>query len=523
MTYQVNGKIEDTDFNSLANSVNTVWSTGGGSSNTGYGQTTTIPAVANNDLVQATNYWTALTNRISTIASHQGTNISAMTPSPSVNGKIIYLQNITTNLTTINNLRLNASSQGSTTTSTATSASTWNAKMTMTFSVTFASSNAARYYFNGGGQIGLSFSHPNSGGINTLINDICAEAGTIWISSPTSGTASLAGVSYNGVTKIGGVVSNRSVINSNFGYYAFTSTETQIFSQTGDTAPVAYNNSTLQIRSRAVNTGAGDVNRRIDFICEFDLVPNGLTVAAGTIGTVTLRPPSTSYLSDTWGTPTVTSSVTYDTVSPTTFANPGSYSYTVPVGVTQLRVTYPANSGVTNGLVPVTPGATYTVTIGNYGEGSSISGIFSASAYTVQVLSFNGIVDASIPIYQRVIGSTYQNYNSNGQKDASTLNQEAANAGVYYAEGPEYNHGDYPADIVATQLSSTNILFNFRAHITYYGGRGGDRAYAQVSTQPTAGNGYVMTCYIVDGYNGAAWSPIKVSIQQIVGLTILPL
>ena len=518
MTYQVNGKIEDTDFNTLAASFNQIWGTGSG--NQGYGQSTTLSNVANNDLVQATNYWNALTTRISTISNHQNTSISSMTPQPTTDGKIIYLQNIVTNLTTINNGRLNALSQGATSSTTTTSGSSFNAKMTTTITVNFESINAARYYFNAGGQIGLSFSHPNTGGINELFSDICAEAGTIWLSSPIGDQVTLSGVVYNGVTKIGGVVSNRSSINSAIGYYALPTSDTQLFLQTSDAGPTTYFNSSLVIFARINDSGAA---RQIIFTCVFDVIPNGLTVSAGTTSTLTLRPPSTAYLSNTWGTPTVSGEVSYSTVSSSTFSNPGTYTYTVPAGVNQLEVRYPSTTtGVGRNVVAVTPNATYTVIVGDFGQGSSISSAFNTPAWNLMVLNFNGIVDATCYIDQQVISSIYRAYVGT-DLTAGLQNQGAAAQGIYYREYNELNHGDYPSTISIAAEASTNMLYSYRVAITYYGGRGGGRAGAYIFQQPAASNNNVMRLYIEDGWNHAAWSPIQVSLQQIVGLTITPL
>ena len=170
----------------------------------------------------------------------------------------------------------------------------------MTFTVTFTSNDAARYFFNAGGQIGFNFSHPNTGGMNTLINDICNEAGTIWVSSPTSGTVSISGTSYNGVTKVGGVSSIRQTVNTNYGFYNFTSTSTEIFKQTGDAGTGIYSyylGTFLQIKASTNNAGV------LTFVCLFDEVPDGLIVSSGTVGTLTLRPPSTTYLTSSWGNP----------------------------------------------------------------------------------------------------------------------------------------------------------------------------------------------------------------------------
>lgn len=308
MTYSQNSTILATDFNTLRSTLNDFWSTGTG--NAGYGQSA-ITTVEVAEKIRATNYWRSLTDNITTVANHTGSLISSMIPQPSTTGKIIFLQNVATNLITVNNNRLNAVAQGSTSTTTATSDTVWNDKMIITFTISFDSATSTRYFFNAGGQLGLSFSHPNSGGIDTLISDICSEAGTIFISSPTSGSVNLAGTNYNGVTKVGGVTSARSTVSTNAGYFALTTTDTQLFNQTGDAGTyTSYFGSFLRI-SASVSSSFGVTGGSITFTCEFDEVPNGLAVSAGTVATLTVRPPSTTYLTNTWGTPTIVSSIVY--------------------------------------------------------------------------------------------------------------------------------------------------------------------------------------------------------------------
>jgi hypothetical protein len=304
MTYATNGLIQASDFNTLGTTFNNVWNVGSG--NSGYGQTA-ISAATQFSTITAPGFWTTLVNSMTTAASHQGTVLASMTPTPATNGVITFLSNLTTNQTTLSNNRLNAAAQGSTSATTATSASTWSNSMTVTFTVTFASQNAARYYFNAGGQIGFSFNHPNTTNINALIADLCNEAGTIWVSSPVSGTASLSSINYNGVTKVGGVASVRSTVNTNYGFYAFTGTSTQIFNQLSDEGGryIAYQGSFLRISASSNGSGV------LTFVCLFDEVPNGLTVSSGTVSTLTLRPPSTSNLSNTWGTPSIGQSIVY--------------------------------------------------------------------------------------------------------------------------------------------------------------------------------------------------------------------
>jgi hypothetical protein len=64
--------------------------------------------------------------------------------------------------------------------------------------VTFQSGDAARNFFNAGGQLAINFSHPTGTGINSLWNMLAVACGTIVISSNSSGTVRVAGTNYNG-------------------------------------------------------------------------------------------------------------------------------------------------------------------------------------------------------------------------------------------------------------------------------------------------------------------------------------
>jgi hypothetical protein len=508
MTYLQNRLIEDTDFNTFRNTLNPIWGTG--SNNSGYGQTE-IPAVANNDVVAAVGYWKSLTNTITTVANHTGTFIAAMTPAPDTNGKITYLANISTNLVTINNNRLNAAAQGSTSATTVTSASTWNDKMIMTFTVSFESNNAARYFFNAGGQIGLNFSHPSSSGVNGVIQDICNETGTIWLSSPTSGSVSLAGINYNGITKTGGVVSSRQTINTNYGFYALVNSNVQIFKQTGNEPSPEYEyfSSFLQITAATNNAGV------ITFICTFDEVPNGATIALGTTGTVTIRPPSTTYVTNpTWGTPIVAGTVSYSSVTTSTYFNPGAYAYVVPSGVTSVIVGYPTSTGFSSSTVSVTPGQTITVTIGDYGSGSSFGTLVTVPAFNANILSFAGNVDHTLEVRVQSLLTVAASYSGTG--NSGQLSAGAAAQGIAYNEYNEGYHGDLTASVVINSLARSNIIYGYRVLFSSFSGRGS----GTITENATPATTYFLRVYIFDPGGGEGYYSFVVTLQQIVGLTI---
>lgn len=313
MSYAQYGLIEATDFNNLvggnpvttSGKLNTVWATGG--TNAGYGQT----AVANvtvGTTVSASN-WASLVNSTANSATHQGSSITSVT-APSSGGTITYLSAIPTNLTTIYTNRLNAASQGSTTSNTATYASTWSSALTFTHTATWANGDAARYFFNSGGQLAITCSHPSGTGINLLLNNLASNIGTVVLSSPTSGTVTIAGTSYNGITKVGGG-GNAPTTSPNTGYFALTTSNATVFTQTASTGPSGYLSTFIRVivKSNGTQGSNGDAGSVITIYTIWDEVPDGLTAAANSATTLTVRPPETVNLANTWGSITLTGTV----------------------------------------------------------------------------------------------------------------------------------------------------------------------------------------------------------------------
>lgn len=313
MAYAQFGLVQAQDFNTFvggnptttANTLNATWATGGGTA--GYGQT----AVANVSVAGTVgaSSWNALVSNTASAASHQGSGITSVT-APVAGSTVTFFSAIPTNLSTIYSNRLNAAAQGSTTANTATFGSTWSAALTFTHTATFANGDAARYFFNSGGQLAMTVSHPSGTGINLLFNNLCSNVGTVLMSAPSSGSVSIAGTSYNGITKVGGG-GNSPTIDANRGYYALTSSNATAFTQTASTGPSGYLSSFIRfiVRSNGAQGSNGDAGSVITVFTIWDEIPDGLTVAANSATTMTVRPPSTTNISNSWGTITLAGSV----------------------------------------------------------------------------------------------------------------------------------------------------------------------------------------------------------------------
>jgi len=315
MSYAQFGSIQASDFNTLvggnptstANTLNATWAVG--SAAAGYGQT----AQANVSVGQTigASEWANLVNRTASAATHQGSSITSVT-APSAGGVITYLSAIPTNLQTIYTNRRNAATQSSTTSNAVVSGATWTSLATFTHTATFANGDAARYFFNSGGQLAITVSHANTtSGINLLLNQLCTNVGTVVLSSVTSGSATIAGTSYNGITKVGGG-GNSPTISTNSGYYNLTTSNANVFYQTASTGPSGYlsTNINIFIKTNGTVGSNGDVGNVVTIYTVWDEIPNGLTVGTGATTTLTVRPPEVTNLANTWGTISLAGSVT---------------------------------------------------------------------------------------------------------------------------------------------------------------------------------------------------------------------
>jgi len=310
MTYAQYGSVEATDYNNLvgtspgttANRLNTVWAVGGSSA--GYGQTA-LATVNVGDVVTATS-WANLINSTALSALHQGSTITSVS-APVSGGTITFLSAIPTNLTTIYTNRLNATAQGTTTSNVQTYGSTWGTSVTFQHNITFVSGDAARYFFNAGGQIAITCSHPAGSGFNGTMSGLAGAIGTVVLSAPTSGTIIVASTNYNGVTKIGGGGSTP-IISTNNGYYALNSSNAQLFSQTASSSYYYYyyygGNGRIRViaKSNGTQGSNSDAGNIITLYTVWDEIPSGITISAGSSTTCVVRPPSTNNISNSWGT-----------------------------------------------------------------------------------------------------------------------------------------------------------------------------------------------------------------------------
>ena len=330
MTYSVGGLIQAADYNTFvatgAPDINDIWSTGTGDS--GWGQTA-LSTVSIGGTVTATN-WASLVNTLASMGNQTNTLITSRT-APVTGNTISILANVATDITNINTARGNAFGSGSIsstwtgstakTTATGSGQSSWT--IFFTHVITFPSADQARYFWNAGGIVRLDMSKTSTGTDSDADwNTFVGTVGTLYMTGRiNNATQSISGQSYTGFTRSGGS-GTPSPFASTTGWYnlAGGAAATTMFQLTNTAA--AYTNQTIAV-SAAVNAARTTLTLTTSWYDGGTAtagatrnISGGTDTASpysvfGTAPAVLCRivPPATTYLTNSWGTPTIAASV----------------------------------------------------------------------------------------------------------------------------------------------------------------------------------------------------------------------
>jgi len=293
MAYSSGGLIQASDYNTRATSINNIWGTGSG--NTGYGQSTTISQTQTSGTVVPASDWATMIARMSTIKQHQTNTTTGVPSQPSAGSIITYLSAVDTSITDINGNRFNSyTTTASAALANTTNATTWHTSSTKTWTIAFGSHDQARYFFNGGGALYVA-SNGNTMSPetwNSFVNtgyNYCYIRGNDFFHGGTVGTFT------------------RGTYASTSSFYSLTSTPTTFFSMTETgTGNANYNNNRIDLNLSY--NGAGVITATLVLT---DTDPNtfGYNVTGTTAAFIQTYSPETTYLTNTWGTPTVTNTV----------------------------------------------------------------------------------------------------------------------------------------------------------------------------------------------------------------------
>lgn len=161
----------------------------------GYGQSAiSLAPIAQYSPAKATE-WNALRNAIASIASHQGTAQALLPPVASGYNPLVAhdgsgTYNLASMVSSVDTNRFNTNSGASMTLYssqlTVTRAASWNATITCEVQADFASEDAARYFFNTGGEIRIALAQPTGTAQSNSWNSVLSGVGTIAFKANTT-------------------------------------------------------------------------------------------------------------------------------------------------------------------------------------------------------------------------------------------------------------------------------------------------------------------------------------------------
>lgn len=329
MTYTTGSLIQATDYNGFAtgnaNNINAIFGTGTGDA--GWGQT----SVANVSVASTVtaSQWATLNGTLTTMGSQTGQTLTSRT-NPVAGNIISVLSNFQTDIDTVTLYRGNAAASGTTSstwtgniaklTGTGSGTATWT--ITFTSVMTFSSANAARYFWNAGGLVRIDMNKSSTGTDSDADwNAFVATVGTLYFSGRVNfGPQTISGVSYTGFTRSGGS-GTPSPFQTTTGWYSLTggSAATTMFqlnsagAYTGEyirvTAAVNAGRTTLTLVTTWVSDGSSGAGTSATISGGTDTASPYSAFGTGPAVLVRYIPPSTTYLTNTWGTPTIAATV----------------------------------------------------------------------------------------------------------------------------------------------------------------------------------------------------------------------
>jgi len=332
MTYSAGNVILASDYNTFVanvsgNCINNVWGTGG-ASDTGWGQSN-IANVAAAGTVTATQ-WASIVNTLTTMGSQANVAITSRT-APVAGNTIAIFANVATDINNLTLYRGNAATSGTeygtfsgtTSKTTATGSGTTPWTITFTHTITFPSAAQARYFWNAGGLVRLQYGKSSTGTDHDADwNALAGWCGSIYITGRVNSAAqTIAGTSYTGTTRIGASGGTQTTLTTTTGWYQLTGTPATVFQLNNTSAPyqpeyirttaTQTSSTVLTLVTTWVDDGTSAAGTSSNISGGTAVTSPATSIGAATAPTtlVTYIPPATTYLSNTWGTPTIAASV----------------------------------------------------------------------------------------------------------------------------------------------------------------------------------------------------------------------
>jgi hypothetical protein len=300
--------------------INSVWGSGFGDK--GYGQSSTLTPVAAGNLITATQ-WSTLIARLDSVRRHQ-INAGSDLIQPTTGNIVTFLSTLSQRVADAYNGRAAFFSRGATQVGSNLDTgwvSDYPTSISQTRTVTFAGPDQARYFFNAGGRINLVFS---------VINGLDNAKEISWTELINNGLGTFS-LDYTSSSRSGSGY-NVSINNLSLGFWDLTTQDQIIFRLSSNTAAYAANYVDIYARVAGTTGGNGGKGTQVIFTIVYvdnaadQMVAPSYTPPTTPPGSVAVFPvqgnffdsvnmtlrvrcdiiyPETTYLTDTWGTATV--------------------------------------------------------------------------------------------------------------------------------------------------------------------------------------------------------------------------
>lgn len=308
MAYSSGGLIQAADFNGLAttNTSNVAFVWGTGSAQYGYGQSTTALSTLSAGTTVTAAQWSGFLNTINSSLQHQGS--ASIGPLNYTTGQTVtYFANVGTSIASINTNANVFATQGTVVTGTnfvnyanTATATAYGPAYVLTRTVTFANGDAARYFFNAGGQ--LNFVIPS---VAVLTADTRGTDAQTLLQTNLAGFSAFRNYSGGGRTGTGGTLGTNATA---IGYRQQTTAYQTLVSITSATASYTTDTCNLVVRSNGPVGTNQDLGSIITFSVGLSMPAHAGfndALAVGINNRIDIVPPETTYLTNSWGTITV--------------------------------------------------------------------------------------------------------------------------------------------------------------------------------------------------------------------------
>lgn len=297
MAYTTGGTIQALDYNLLTWGGNTqvynatpdnlaeVWGVGNGPR--GYGQDATAMSIVSTGGTVTAAQWATFIQRLNLALAHQsgaGARLASGSNIGIVAGATIQaFANVATAVGTVNTNANLWSAQGSTTVGTPiyqtlTAANFAAYTLVWTRTITFASGDAARYFFNAGGQINWAFVAYNLNG--TTRSGVAVE-----LFATNLGGGNIRGINGTAITGSGGTVGT----NTGRGYWQLTSSPQLAASITSTTPAYGGDVANVNIRTNGTQGSNGDVGSVITLQLGYTSAQEGFDASSAISANIGLR------------------------------------------------------------------------------------------------------------------------------------------------------------------------------------------------------------------------------------------